>query len=106
MVEAVLICDDANMGQSAEEYQRAKLVLFLGRGWGETREERLLEFIEVNPGVTVVGLREGSILKIEDSEITLLGKKSARVFLKGREPQEYTPQRRSKPSTRSASMCW
>lgn len=59
---------------------------------GETREERINEFIEVNPGVYVVGLREGSILRIEDSEIRLLGEKSARIFLKGRETREYAPQ--------------
>jgi dipeptidase E len=59
---------------------------------GETREERLNEFIEVNPGVYVVGLREGSILRIEDTSIKLLGEKSARVFLKGLEAREYTPQ--------------
>lgn len=59
---------------------------------GETREERLIEFIEANPGVYVVGLREGTILRIEDSEISLLGDNSARVFLKGKEAKEYTAQ--------------
>lgn len=59
---------------------------------GETREERLNEFIEVNAGVYIVGLREGSILRIEDASIKLLGEKSARVFLKGREAREYAPQ--------------
>jgi dipeptidase E len=59
---------------------------------GETREERLNEFIEVNPGVYVVGLREGSILRIEDTSIKLLGEKSVRIFLKGKETMEYTPQ--------------
>lgn len=59
---------------------------------GETREERLLEFVTVNPDLYVVGLREGSILRIEGAEITLLGEKSARLFIKGREPKEYSPQ--------------
>jgi dipeptidase E len=59
---------------------------------GETRMERLLEFIEANPGVTVVGLKEGSALRIEGSEIKLLGEKSALVFLKGQEIAEYSPQ--------------
>jgi len=59
---------------------------------GETREERLNEFIEVNPDVYVVGLREGSILRIEDASVKLIGEKSARVFLKGRDTREYTPQ--------------
>lgn len=59
---------------------------------GETRSERLLEFIEANPGVAVVGLREGSVLRIEGSEIRLLGEKSALVFLRGQEIAEYGPQ--------------
>lgn len=59
---------------------------------GETREERLLEFIEANPDMAVVGLREGSALKIEGSKVTLLGDKSARIFRKGQEPAEYNPQ--------------
>ncbi|HEX8144451.1 MAG TPA: dipeptidase PepE [Pyrinomonadaceae bacterium] len=59
---------------------------------GETRDERLAEFIEVNAGVRVVGLREGSMLRVEDASIRLLGEKSARVFLKGEEARDYTPQ--------------
>ncbi len=59
---------------------------------GETRAERLLEFIEANPEMTVVGLREGSILRIEGHEIRLLGSQSAVLFRKGQEPAEYSPQ--------------
>jgi dipeptidase E len=58
---------------------------------GETREERILEFVEVNAGVHVVGLREGSMLKIEGDSIQLLGPKTARVFVKGSTPKEYSP---------------
>lgn len=58
---------------------------------GETREERILEFIEANPGVHVIGLREGSILRVEGSDIKLLGNKTARVFIKGREAREFGP---------------
>lgn len=58
---------------------------------GETREERLLEFVEANPGVHVVGLREGSILRVEARRLTLLGEKSARIFLRGRDPWEVGP---------------
>lgn len=58
---------------------------------GETREDRILEFIEVNADVRVVGLREGSLLRIEGGGINLLGEKSARIFLKGQEPREYDP---------------
>ena len=58
---------------------------------GETRAERLLEFIEVNPDVPVLGLREGSILRVEGPVMTLLGDKSARVFRKGRDPEDVPP---------------
>jgi dipeptidase E len=50
---------------------------------GETREQRIMEFIEMNPGVHVVGLREGTMLLIEDNKIKLIGPHSARLFLKG-----------------------
>ncbi len=59
---------------------------------GETREQRLAEFLETNEGVYVVGLREGSILRVEDASVKLLGHHSARLFLKGREAREYRPQ--------------
>jgi dipeptidase E len=58
---------------------------------GETREERILEFIAANPGVQVVGLREGSILRVEAGRLALLGGKTARIFLKGQEPREVGP---------------
>jgi dipeptidase E len=57
---------------------------------GETREERLLEFIKANPEVYVVGLREGSLLQIAGATIKLLGEKSARVFIQGKEIREYS----------------
>src|SRR5262249_60278893 len=59
---------------------------------GETREERILEFVEINDGVHVVGLREGSLLRIEGQAVQLLGSKSARIFVKGRQPSEYSPE--------------
>ena len=58
---------------------------------GETREMRIEEFIEANPGIYAVGLREGTMLRIEDSDIQLLGDKAARIFLKGQEPAELEP---------------
>ena len=57
---------------------------------GETREERIREFHEEN-GTPVVGLREGSILRIEDTVTTLLGEKTARLFRRGQEPVEVQP---------------
>jgi dipeptidase E len=55
---------------------------------GETREQRIEEFIEVNPGMFVVGLREGTMLLREKDNITLLGPRKARVFKKGSSPVE------------------
>ena len=58
---------------------------------GETRAERLMEFLEMNPTLTVIGLREGTMLRVEDEKIELLGDKPARVFRKGREVIEPAP---------------
>ncbi len=58
---------------------------------GETREERLLEFIAANPGVRVIGLREGSMLRLEGERLALLGARNARVFVSGKEPAEIEP---------------
>jgi dipeptidase E len=58
---------------------------------GETRAERLMEFLEVNPAVSVIGLREGSLLRVEGEQIELLGDKPARVFRKGREVVDPAP---------------
>jgi dipeptidase E len=58
---------------------------------GETRDERLLEFVHANPGVRVVGLREGSLLRIEGASIALHGGKPARIFQKGEEPADLSP---------------
>ncbi|MEI7523989.1 MAG: dipeptidase PepE [Mariniphaga sp.] len=55
---------------------------------GETREQRILEFLEINPEITVVGLREGTMLKYEADQLRLIGNFSARIFRKGSEPLE------------------
>lgn len=54
---------------------------------GETREQRIREFHEMNNN-TVVGLREGTYLRIENNTITLKGLKGARIFRKNQEPEE------------------
>jgi dipeptidase E len=58
---------------------------------GETREERIVEFLALNSGVYVVGLREGGLLRVEGPSVTLLGDRPARVFLLGRDPVECAP---------------
>jgi dipeptidase E len=55
---------------------------------GETREQRIEEFIEVNPGLYVLGLREGTMLLLENGKLKLIGPRKARVFLRGNAPAE------------------
>ena len=55
---------------------------------GETREQRIEEFLEINPTITVVGLREGSILIHEHNSLKLIGSRSTRIFKKGTAPRE------------------
>lgn len=46
---------------------------------GETRAERLAEFNVLNPRVPVVGLREGSVLQVQNGKVQLLGNHPAHV---------------------------
>jgi dipeptidase E len=55
---------------------------------GETREQRIEEFIEINPEVWVAGLREGTMLLIEEDKLRLIGPRKARIFKKGQLPLE------------------
>lgn len=57
---------------------------------GETREERIVQFLEEND-TPVVGLREGAMLRIENGETILRGSTGARVFRKGVQPVEISP---------------
>jgi len=41
--------------------------------------------------VDVVGLREGSILRVEDGHMALLGDKEMLLFRKGREVRHFAP---------------
>jgi dipeptidase E len=54
---------------------------------GETQEERIMQFLEENEEAAV-GLREGSILRVEGSEVILKAPNSARIFRRGEEPVE------------------
>lgn len=57
---------------------------------GETREQRIEEFITENKDVYVVGLREGTMLHYEDGTLKLIGKRPARIFKFGMKPKELT----------------
>lgn len=58
---------------------------------GETREARIEEFIEINRDVYVLGLREGTMLRIENNKVELIGQKKARLFHYGELPGELSP---------------
>jgi len=55
---------------------------------GETRDDRLSEFVHANPGVPVVGLREGTMLRVEGERVKLVGEPGPRLFVKGEEPRD------------------
>jgi dipeptidase E len=58
---------------------------------GETREDRILEFLEVNQAVTVAGLREGCMFQVVGGKVSYIGKLSLRVFQYGKKPVEIEP---------------
>ena len=47
---------------------------------GETRDQRLTEFLIVNPGIKIVGLREGTALKSDGGQLHFIGETKAIVF--------------------------
>jgi dipeptidase E len=57
---------------------------------GETREVRLREFHEENE-TPVVGIREGSMLRVENAATTLKGTTGAKIFRRGEQPVEIAP---------------
>ncbi len=57
---------------------------------GETREQRIMEYIKANPRRWVVGLREGCMLEYTGGKLTLIGSRPMRIFKYGVEPYEVT----------------
>lgn len=57
--------------------------------FGETRDERIKEFHEMND-TPVVGLWEAGTLRFDNGRVQLAGT-SARIFRKGQEPKDVTP---------------
>ena len=66
---------------------------------GETREQRLLEFLEENDR-GVVALREGALLSVVDDQMELRGLAGARIYRRGVEPDEVAPATRLDPLLR------
>lgn len=58
---------------------------------GETRERRLAEFLEDND-VPVLGIREGSWVRVDDSSAVLGGTTGARLFDRECEPYDLMPE--------------
>lgn len=55
---------------------------------GETREQRINEFLAVNRDTIVVGLREACLLEVEDNTLFLKGKRTLRIFKYSEETYE------------------
>ena len=58
---------------------------------GETREQRIEEFLVVNKEMKVLGLREASLLFVEGKLMKLLGSRQLRLFTFGNKPEEFEP---------------
>ena len=55
---------------------------------GETREDRIMEYLAANPGDTVLGLREGCMFQVEENQMKLIGNRPVRLFRLGQTPVE------------------
>jgi dipeptidase E len=58
---------------------------------GETRQQRIEEFLVVNKKIKVLGLREASMLYLEGKLLKLLGSRDMRLFEFDKDPVEYKP---------------
>lgn len=57
---------------------------------GETREQRLLEYLEENE-VPVLAIREGTMLRVDDDITAVRGSRNARIYRRGSAPEEIEP---------------
>jgi dipeptidase E len=60
---------------------------------GESRDDRIAEFLVLNPDVRVVGMREGSWLRVEGPEVVLGGPNAMRLFRADAAPEDVAPGR-------------
>ena len=58
---------------------------------GETREQRINEFLAINRQINVVGLREATALWVADNKIELVGSRPMRLFRFKQDPVEFQP---------------
>lgn len=58
---------------------------------GETREQRILEYIAANKRRYVAGLREGCMLRYEEGRLELIGSRPMRIFKYGEPTREVQP---------------
>lgn len=58
---------------------------------GETREQRILEYIAANKRRYVAGLREGCMLRYEEGRLELIGSRPMRIFKHGEPTREVQP---------------
>ncbi len=58
---------------------------------GETREQRIMEYIAANQNMYVAGLREGCMFLVEDGRVSFIGSRPVRLFKYGEEPREMQP---------------
>ncbi len=56
---------------------------------GESREDRIREFLVANPEMIVVGLKEGTMLRLEGDDIKYIGSKTIKVFRKDEPTLEF-----------------
>ena len=52
---------------------------------GESRELRILEFVEANKNTRVVGLPEGMIIQLKNGKYELIGDKEVKIFQYGKD---------------------
>ncbi|HEY6253120.1 MAG TPA: dipeptidase PepE [Candidatus Angelobacter sp.] len=57
---------------------------------GETQEERIMQYLEENES-PVVGLREGTLLRVQRGSVILRGSNNARLFRRDKSPVEVPP---------------
>ena len=50
---------------------------------GETREDRIMEFVELNRNIYVAGLREGCMFLFENGKLSHIGRRDCRIFKYG-----------------------